>query len=313
MSALQNLSEKVFETLTQYDPETTAEASHYMAPHVPKIVWTKLGDLVSTLEKNTTGNVPGEYWLSIRLDGSNFGRTLKILRARGILEEGYSARFAESMMYCLRMLICHFNAVIGYTQSDEMLVILAPANICRDEQQPHQRNGRVTKISTLASGYVTACFITKLAELCEDSGISAKGLADALPHFDCRIGAYATWKEAQSILLWRAHDCSINGVSDAVHRVKGAGKVIKSKGTQEKVQWLHEAGMLPLPTHQAYGTVYTKVKRAVDGINLKTGECTVVLRNVIEQVKGPVLELARKHELFPEPDVLEVSSEKNKK
>jgi tRNA(His) 5'-end guanylyltransferase len=310
MSALQTLSENILETLTRYDPITTSEDSHYMAPHVPKIVWTQLGDLVSTLEKNTTGNVPGECWFSIRLDGSNFGRTLKILRARGILEEGYSARFAESMTYCLRMLIDHFNAVIGYTQSDEMLVIIAPANIIRGEQQPHQRNGRITKISTLASGYVTACFITKLAELCQDSGISAKGLAEAVPHFDCRVGSYSSWNEVQSILLWRAHDCSINGVSDAVHRVKGAGKDIKSKGTREKVQWLHEEGMLPLPTHQAYGTVYTKVKRAVNGIYPKTGVCTVVLRNVIEQVNGPVLELARKHELFPKPDVLEVSSKK---
>ena len=42
-------------------------------------------------------------------------------------------------------------------------------------------------------------------------------LAEIAPHFDCRVGSYASWEEARALLLWRAYDCSVNGVSDAVY------------------------------------------------------------------------------------------------
>ena len=48
-----------------------------------------------------------------------------------------------------------------------------------------------------------------------------------LPHFDCRVGSFASWEEARSLLLWRAYDCSVNGVSDAVYHIKGSGKAIQ--------------------------------------------------------------------------------------
>ena len=69
-----------------------------------------------------------------------------------------------------------------------------------------------------------------------------------------------------------------------------------STGTASK-----QPAALPLPRHQAYGTVLVKVKRAVDAHNPKTGEATRALRSAIERVDGPVLELARTDALFP-PD-----------
>ena len=76
----------------------------------------------------------------------------------------------------------------------------------------------------------------------------------------------------------RGYDCSVNGVSDAVYQVQGSGKQLQGKGKLDKIRWLHAEDKLPLPRHQAYGTILVKVKRHRAGLNPKTGESVVVVR-----------------------------------
>merc|ERR1712046_494420 len=160
------------------------------------------------------------------------------------------------------------------------------------EQQPHLRGGRVTKLTTLAASYVTAHFIMQLGRHCEASKVTLEDLAAILPHFDCRLGQYESWEEARALLMWRAYDCSVNGVSDAVYHSSCEGRrQAMSLGKREKVEWLGTRGLLPLPRHQAYGSLLVKRKREVEGFNPKTGEHTKALRGVIEHVDAPILEL----------------------
>jgi len=278
---------------------------HYLAPHIPKATWNALGDLVAAGERTTSGSVAGDCWISLRLDGSGFSRTVRVLRQKGILEpEGFSDTFASCMQSSLRALMEHFHASVGYTQSDEMIVFIAPMNVVRGEQQPHMRNGRVTKLTTLGASFVTAHFIMQLARHCEANSVGLEDLANILPHFDCRLGHYRSWDEARALLMWRAYDCSVNGVSDAVYHMKGSGKAIQALGKQEKIEWLWKQGRLPLPRHQAYGTVLVRVKRIIEGHNPKLGTTVKSLRGVIEQVDGPVLELVRTDTLIPTDDKL---------
>lgn len=278
---------------------------HYLAPHMPKVEWNALGDLVTGREKTSSGSISGERWVSLRLDGSGFSKTVRMMRNKGILEkEGFSAFFASCMCSSMEALMEHFHARLGYTQSDEMIVFIAPTNVVRGERQPHQRNGRVTKLTSLAASLVTAHFIMQLARRCQENGVGLEDLSHILPHFDCRVGHYASWEEAQALLLCRAYDCSVNGVSDAVYQTPGSGKQIQGLGRQEKVAWLSQQGLLPLPRHQAYGTVKVRVKRLQDGYNPKLGRDVKSLRGKIEQVDGPVLELVRTDSLFPVDDVL---------
>merc|ERR1712187_59816 len=185
------------------------------------------------------------------------------------------------------------------------IVFIAPTNVVRGEQQPHQRSGRVTKITSLVASFVTAHFIMQLASKCQENAVGLADLSHILPHFDCRVGHYTSWEEAQALLLWRAYDCSVNGVSDAVHQTPGSGQKIQSLGRQEKVAWLFGQGLLPLPRHQAYGTVLVRVKRMIEGYNPKLGRSVWTLRGKIEKVDGPVLELVRTDALFPTDDVVE--------
>uniref|UniRef100_A0A7S0ISQ3 tRNAHis guanylyltransferase catalytic domain-containing protein n=1 Tax=Calcidiscus leptoporus TaxID=127549 RepID=A0A7S0ISQ3_9EUKA len=293
--------------LKRYNPvvvEGMDPRLHYLAPHIPKVDWTALGDIVAAREKSTTGQVDGSQWISLRLDGCGFSKAVRLMHSKGILEPGYSETFAQCMCGALRGLMEHFHAALGYTQSDEMVVFIPPTSIVRGERQAHTRSGRVTKLTTLAASLVTALFLMELSQLCVSKGCGLDGLASILPHFDCRLGSYASWEEARALLLWRAYDCSVNGVSDAVHQIRGSGKQVQSLGRREKIAWLWKQGHLPLPRHQAYGTVLAKVKRAAEGHNPIKGTTVRTLRAVIEHVDGPVLELARREALFPPDDVV---------
>ena len=57
------------------------------------------------------------------------------------------------------------HASLGYTQSDEMVVFLPPTRVLRGERQPHLRNGRVAKLTSLAASLVTAHFVLSLAQV----------------------------------------------------------------------------------------------------------------------------------------------------
>jgi hypothetical protein len=68
----------------------------------------------------------------------------------------------------------------------------------------------------------------------------------------------------------------------------------------DKVAWLWEKGLLPLPHHQAYGTLLVKTNRVVSGYNPKSGATNETLRGVVEPVAGPVVEFLRTGMLWPE-------------
>merc|ERR1711879_1056103 len=170
------------------------------------------------------------------------------MRQKGVLEcEGFSDRFANCMRKSLHHLMEEMHGCLGFTQSDEMIVFIPPKGFLRTgERIGHVRNGRVIKICSLAAGIVTARFIMDLAELCVADGKSLDGLSKVLPHFDCRLGRYDSWEEARALLMWRAFDCSVNGVADAVHhsKISDGKKEAMGKHKEAKVQWLWQQGLL---------------------------------------------------------------------
>merc|ERR1712224_1012733 len=121
--------------------------------------------------------------------------------------------------------------------------------------------------------------------------------------FDCRLGHYATLEEAMTLVLWRAADCGVNGVSDAVYKCKIAGaKQAMGKSKEEKLQWLAAHQLLPLKPHQAYGSYFARVRRRKERLNPITGQNVISLRNDIEEVHGNILRLAATGTLFPKDD-----------
>eukprot|EP00746_Dinoflagellata_sp_MGD_P073109 gnl/MRDRNA2_/MRDRNA2_29676_c0_seq1.p1 gnl/MRDRNA2_/MRDRNA2_29676_c0~~gnl/MRDRNA2_/MRDRNA2_29676_c0_seq1.p1 ORF type:complete len:359 (+),score=54.44 gnl/MRDRNA2_/MRDRNA2_29676_c0_seq1:54-1130(+) len=290
---------------TPYSVEGVIKGSHELPPYIPKAVWEDLGSLVRAQERLNVTDVPGHNWISLRLDGCGFSKQTRRLRREGVLDEGYSSAFGDIMRECVKELMEKFHGYLGYTQSDEMTVLIRPANVVRGEQQCHLYGGRVQKLCSISASTVTAMFNRRVFQVAEKHGII---LNESFPlsHFDCRVGAFESQKEAIALVLWRAQDCGVNGVSDAVHQIKGAEKSTKNSNTGAKLAWLAEQGRLPLPAHQAYGSLFVNEPCTIQGVDPRTGECTTAVRRRISQINTGesqgsrcVLNLMKEGKLFP--------------
>ncbi len=308
-STLSSLSHDILTSLKNYDPVLVGEMPpdlHYLPPHVSKVRWAALGDIVASNERlgGNLDRVRGDQWFSLRLDGAGFSSMVQKMRSNGVLNpNGFSELFAQTMRECLMDLLVYFKGSVGYTQSDEMVIFVPPTNVVHGERQPHWRNGRVIKTITLAAGYVTTQFVMKFAVACIAKGVDLAELQTCHPHFDCRLAVYDSWEDARALLMWRANDCSVNGVSDAVHHTPGSGSAVKKLATSPKLEWLWKNNHLPLPPHQAYGTLCMRAKRMVGRLNPNLGTTVYSRRNVFEFVEGKhVLELMRTDTLFPTDD-----------
>jgi len=281
-----------------------AEGKYDFPPFIPKAKWSSLGDKVVKAERLQVFNVPGDKWISLRLDGHGFSKLTKKLKRDGVLEQGYSATMASWMQECCTSLMDFTSAKYGYTQSDEITVLIPPASVTTkgDEkiQQPHIFSGRVLKICTLASSHVTLVW----------NKCVAKKTADWSQYdctFDCRMGAYDSAAEALSLILWRSYDCSINGISDACYHQRGkleGAKQAVNLPTNKKIEFLVANNLLPLQNHQAYGSFYARVKRSRKAVNPQNQQEVLCLRSVVEKVEGNILNLAAADKLTPVDDPL---------
>lgn len=290
---------------------------HPLPPFLPKQEWTRLGDAIKHSEQPTCAHIPGDKWISLRCDGTGFSKLTKRLQKEGVFSgTGYSNDFAACMQETCKELMVKFEAKCGYTQSDEMTILIPPASVARGEQQPHKYNGRIAKLCSLAAATVTAKFNFELMALCHRKQIKNvnKLLGSSLPTFDCRVGVYDSEQEALSLILWRAYDCGINAVSDAVYKsgIAGAKQVLRLP-TEQKLPWLMKNNLLPLPAHQREGTLWVKRKRTGSATNKITGELVTYVRGRIEKVEGNVLQLYKEDALFPQDEALPERQEDNKR
>ena len=286
---------------------------HPLPPFIEKKYWTELGDYLKPKEALPLQVAPGSATVSFRCDGTGFSKFTRILRNKGVMPQGFSQDLADMMAACCKSLMEKFNAYAAYTQSDELTVLMAPASVIRDKQQPHLYGGRIPKLCSLAAATVTAQFQYQLMLLCKKNNIDIAEVlqADKLPTFDCRVGVFDSKEEALALILWRAYDCGINSVSDAVfHSGIRERKRAMKLNTAEKLELLHQNKMLPLPQNQREGTFFVKRKRVFEGTNQKTGEPVKYLRGKIEVVEGNVLILYSKGELFPPDETLEDEEKK---
>lgn len=155
-----------------------------------------LGDWCKWLEKNFSPEqmIP-TLPVIIRLDGCNFHTWTKGL------ERPFDANLCALMDDLTSFLVDETNAIIGYTQSDEItLVLYSPV---RDKQVYH--GGRKQKILSKLSGIASDFFNTRRPHYLPNHNKRAI--------FDCRIYQVPTLQDAVAQLLWRENDASKNSVS----------------------------------------------------------------------------------------------------
>lgn len=203
-------------------------------------------------------------------------------------------------------------------------------------EQVHEFGGRRDKLISLASSFITNEFTMDLVYMCLLKemkkntttpsptiggggncifGISTLGCLgdDTVPKsiiplllnfptitFDARIGVYDSLEEAFELVLWRAYDCSVNGISQTVnnHKFEGHTKQSTQQLNQgEKLDLLNKHGLLPLRDHQAYGTLFIKSYCEKMAVNKQTNEPKIVVKKQYMPFVGPVISAVKDKKL----------------
>jgi len=215
---------------------------------MPKHEKDELGTRIKWYEKNF-GNL--EYLMPmiptlIRLDGKTFHTFTKGLK------RPYDEGLSELMIATAKFLTEETNALIAYTQSDEISLLLYQP----DYKSSIYMSGRTQKINSVLAAKCSTFFNEHLAEY-----LPAKDKlpANKRPVFDCRCFNVPDKFEAVNVFLWREQDATRNSISMASQSVY-SHKQLQNKSKKEMHDMLHakEINWNDYPTFFKRGTYIQK-------------------------------------------------------
>ena len=163
---------------------------------------TSLGDRMKTYEKLETQQkfIP-TLPIVVRIDGRAFSKFTKPFR------RPYDEDLTKVMVETTKALVDQTNAVIGYTQSDEISLVLFSDNI----KSQVFFNGRKDKLLSVLSGIATSTFLFKAMEMWPEY-VKELAAKNRLPVFDCRAFNVPNKLEAVNALVWREQDATKNAI-----------------------------------------------------------------------------------------------------
>jgi tRNA(His) 5'-end guanylyltransferase len=243
-----------------------------------------VGDWCKWLERNfTCETMIPTLPVIIRLDGNNFSRWTKGLH------RPFDQGLVELMRETTRYLVEETNAVIGYTQSDEITLVLYSEN--RSSELYH--NGKKQKI------------LSKLTAKCVNFFNEARETYlpkhDKIAVFDCRVYQVPTLHDACVQLLWRENDATKNSISALARSMFSHNRLINLNTSQMQDLMMLEKNVNwnDLPARLKRGSYFKKVKRSekfsAEEIALlpprhhaRTNPDLMIERSVIEEMCYPV-------------------------
>lgn len=159
----------------------------------------------------------------VRVDGRAFHTFCRNM------ERPYDERMSRCMIETTKYLVEETHAVIGYTQSDEINLILYNEN---PQAQPFF-DGRVQKLASVIASLATVKFAQEyLHQFCQYRH----------PSFDCRVFNVPSKTEAVNVLVWREMDAVRNSISMAAQSVYSHKELFEKK-TNEMQEMLFQKGI----------------------------------------------------------------------
>ena len=164
--------------------------------------------------------------LCARLDGRSFHTFTEGL------DRPYDNRLTDLMIATTKYLVEETQAVLGYTQSDEIsLMWYLPEGSCSQ----YLFDGRFQKLASILSAYATGRFVQGL----ERGAIPEK--TGQIPIFDCRVWQVPTLNEGYETFLWREKDAIKNSITMAAS-AHYSHKVLQGVNGATKKDMLCEIG-----------------------------------------------------------------------
>lgn len=211
--------------------------------------------------------VPLGFQIIVRLDGRGFTRLTRELCE---FEAPFDVRFRDMMLTTLRHLMaCGFNVLYGYSESDEISLLLHPAETSFSR--------KVRKLISILAGEASAAFSVAL------------GQAAA---FDARLCALPGVEQVLDYFRWRMGDagrCCLNGHAYWLLRRQGmdaqaaSGQLLRMK-TADMHELLFRAGInfdaLPSWQKRGFGTSWVEADKLAR--NPITGESVLAQRGLLQ-------------------------------
>ncbi len=160
--------------------------------------------------------------LLARLDGRAFHTFTRDLRRP--YEHGMSVAMIETTRY----LVQEMNALVGYTQSDEITLAWFESSQSATE---YVFDGRFQKVASVLAGMASARFGQLVREHLPQK-------ANETPHFDCRVWQVPTLDDAADVFVWREDDATKNSISMAAGaHYRDADLDGKSSNVKQEMLW----------------------------------------------------------------------------
>jgi tRNA(His) 5'-end guanylyltransferase len=243
-----------------------------------------LGDWCKWLEKNFSPEVMiPTLPVIIRLDGNNFHNWTKGLR------RPFDKKLTQLMVETTKFLVEETNAVIGYTQSDEITLILYSP----DRKSAIYNDGKKQKILSKLPAKCVNFFNDRRKELLPNHNKNAV--------FDARIYQTPTLHDAAIQLLWRENDATKNSISMLAQSLFSHSELQNLNGGQMQDKMMLEKGINwnELETQYKRGTYVKRVRTSRPFTaeelaslppkhNAHRNPDLVIERNVIQEIELPI-------------------------
>jgi tRNA(His) 5'-end guanylyltransferase len=223
-----------------------------------------LDKIMRTYEESLDQYIEPDKIIIARLDGRSF---TKLTKETCDFKKPFDENFRDLMVATVMHLMkdCGFNIVRGFTESDEISLLLASDST--------QFNRKVRKLNSILAGEASAYFSLQL-------GIPAC--------FDCRIIPLPDQERVDDYFSWRQEDANRNALNswcywtlrDNGYNAADAQSLIKGKSIEDKKELLSQYGIDydTLPAWQRKGVNVTWQEVEKEGWNPQTQTSTVTTR-----------------------------------
>jgi len=243
-----------------------------------------LGDWCKWLEKNFSPEtmIP-TLPVIIRFDGNNFHTWTKGL------ERPYDRKLTKLMTETTKFLVQETNAVVGYTQSDEITLIL----YSNDRKSSIYNDGKKQKILSKLTGQCVSFFNNKRLELLPNH--------NKIANFDCRIYQAPSLHDACVQLLWRENDATKNSIQMLGHSQYSDKQLFKLNTSEIQDKLMLEKGINwnDLESSLKRGTYVRRIKTSKPFSETELSELhpmhearknpnLIIERNVVIEIEFPI-------------------------
>jgi len=205
-----------------------------------------LADRMKLYERTYCGeNLNFDLPVCVRIDGKAFHSW-----TRG-LTRPYDKRLQTLFDETTKFLVDKTNALIGYTQSDEISLILYKGD---NEKSQIMFDGKSFKLISVLASMATAKFNSLVPEILPEK-------ANHLAFFDCRVWNVLSEYEVLNYLIWRELDATRNSISMAAQS-KFSHSELQGRNSEEMKHMLKEKHIIDwadYPSRFKYGAYFKKI------------------------------------------------------